>query len=470
MFVQISKELPVVKYYDIVKATGQCMLLQKVINCVQNGWSKNAKDIEERLIPFFRIKYELAAQNAHESHQGIARTKSRLRDLYWWPKLDAYIESYIKNCSTCRQMDKIVMLFHAPLQPLPFPSSAWDKLGVDVVVPLQGMPYGHRFAEIFSREGYPNEIVTDNGKQFTSYEFKRFLEEHAIRHNETSLYYPQANGEIERFNRTLKDALQAAQIRLYSKLLTMKQLLMNYRATPHCVTRATPSLLLHGRTLRTKLHATVTPKSVDDHAIRARVCGKQDYVSRNSDGRRKPRPPNLVQGDMYTRRCIEGFPTMDSVADNLYVTEQEKEIVDEFCYLLNKSRQLFNGLRDLQVCSGNTWMPHFFRTFEVFTKLWKFQQQNRWLQPADDVEDAVERIGGSQPPPPQEFGYVQRERAPLRSTTALVARFQLRPQRFNGLRMGAGVWVHEILRVIHSRVMVSLTAQTPVCTPFVRHH
>ncbi|KHJ46059.1 hypothetical protein D918_03722 [Trichuris suis] len=68
---------------------------------------------------------------------------------------------------------------------------------------------------------------------------------------------------------------------------------------------------------------------------------------------------------------------MDSVADNLYVTEQEKEIVDEFCYLLNKSRQLFNGLRDLQTCSGNAWMPHFFRTFEVFTKLWKFQQQNR---------------------------------------------------------------------------------------------
>uniref|UniRef100_A0A5S6R398 Protein SCAI n=1 Tax=Trichuris muris TaxID=70415 RepID=A0A5S6R398_TRIMR len=68
---------------------------------------------------------------------------------------------------------------------------------------------------------------------------------------------------------------------------------------------------------------------------------------------------------------------MNSVADSLYVTEQEKEVVDEFCYLLDKSRQLFNGLRDLQACSGKAWMPHFFRTFEVFTKLWKFQQQNR---------------------------------------------------------------------------------------------
>ncbi|KFD54649.1 hypothetical protein M513_04349, partial [Trichuris suis] len=225
---------------------------------------------------------------------------------------------------------------HTPLQPVPFPSAAWDKLGVDIVGPLQGMSYGHRFAvtmidyyskwpevhfcqqpttkevlnffqEIFSRDGYPSEIVTDNGKQFTSYEFKRFLEEHAIRHSKTSLYYPQVNGEVERFNRTLKDALQAAQIGQHSKLLTVKQFLMNYRATPHCVTGANPSLLLHGRSLRTKLHATVTPKSVDDQAVRARVCRKQDYMSRYSDGRRKLRPPNFVHGDMVRIRQLSAL-------------------------------------------------------------------------------------------------------------------------------------------------------------------
>ncbi|KFD64425.1 hypothetical protein M514_04349, partial [Trichuris suis] len=225
---------------------------------------------------------------------------------------------------------------HTPLQPVPFPSAAWDKLGVDIVGPLQGMSYGHRFAvtmidyyskwpevhfcqqpttkevlnffqEIFSRDGYPSEIVTDNGKQFTSYEFKRFLEEHAIRHSKTSLYYPQVNGEVERFNRTLKDALQAAQIGQHSKLLTVKQFLMNYRATPHCVTGANPSLLLHGRSLRTKLHATVTPKSVDDQAVRARVRRKQDYMSRYSDGRRKLRPPNFVHGDMVRIRQLSAL-------------------------------------------------------------------------------------------------------------------------------------------------------------------
>ncbi|KFD49273.1 hypothetical protein M513_09825 [Trichuris suis] len=220
--------------------------------------------------------------------------------------MDAHIESYIRNCSVCRQMDKTVMPFHTPLQLVPFPSAAWDKLGVDIMEPLQGMPYGHRFAEIFSREGYPSEIVTDNGKQFASYEFKRFLEEHAIRHSKTSLYYPQANGEVERFNRTIKNALQAAQIGQHSKLRTVKQFLMNYRATPHCVTGATPSLLLHGRTLRTKLHATVTPKPIDQ-AVRARVRRKQDYMSRYSDGRRKLRPLNLVHGDMVCTRQLSAL-------------------------------------------------------------------------------------------------------------------------------------------------------------------
>ncbi|KAJ3035830.1 hypothetical protein HDV00_003365 [Rhizophlyctis rosea] len=49
---------------------------------------------------------------------------------------------------------------------------------------------------------------------------------------------------------------------------------------------------------------------------------------------------------------------------------------EEFQYLLEKSQQLFAGLRDLPP-TGRTWQPHFQRTFEVYTKLWKFQQQHR---------------------------------------------------------------------------------------------
>ncbi|RKO94145.1 hypothetical protein BDK51DRAFT_18963 [Blyttiomyces helicus] len=48
----------------------------------------------------------------------------------------------------------------------------------------------------------------------------------------------------------------------------------------------------------------------------------------------------------------------------------------EFQYLLEKSQQLFAGLRDLPQ-TGRNWQPYFQRTFEVYTKLWKYQQQHR---------------------------------------------------------------------------------------------
>ncbi|XP_035684793.1 protein SCAI-like [Branchiostoma floridae] len=59
------------------------------------------------------------------------------------------------------------------------------------------------------------------------------------------------------------------------------------------------------------------------------------------------------------------------------IPEQERKIVTEFCYLLDKSKQLFNGLRDLPQYGQRQWQAYFGRTFDVYTKLWKFQQQNR---------------------------------------------------------------------------------------------
>ena len=35
---------------------------------------------------------------AHEGHQGIVKTKLRLRSKVWWPKMDAEVEDYCKRC------------------------------------------------------------------------------------------------------------------------------------------------------------------------------------------------------------------------------------------------------------------------------------------------------------------------------------------------------------------------------------
>ncbi|KAJ2809321.1 hypothetical protein H4R20_000224 [Coemansia guatemalensis] len=59
--------------------------------------------------------------------------------------------------------------------------------------------------------------------------------------------------------------------------------------------------------------------------------------------------------------------------------KRDKELVEEFEYLLEKSQQLFSGLSELPEIGSKYWLPHFQRTFEVYTKLWKFQSQHRLL-------------------------------------------------------------------------------------------
>ncbi|XP_050403884.1 protein SCAI isoform X1 [Patella vulgata] len=59
--------------------------------------------------------------------------------------------------------------------------------------------------------------------------------------------------------------------------------------------------------------------------------------------------------------------------------ESERKVVNEFCHLLEKSKQLFNGLRDLPQYGHKQWQSYFGRTFDVYTKLWKFQQQHRQI-------------------------------------------------------------------------------------------
>ena len=47
-------------------------------------------------------------------------------------------------------------------------------------------------------------IITDNGPQFISNDFKQFIRISGMTHVRTSPYYPQSNGKIERYHRTIK--------------------------------------------------------------------------------------------------------------------------------------------------------------------------------------------------------------------------------------------------------------------------
>jgi len=104
-----------------------CSVLQQVMVHLRNGWPLTAKGLDAALLPFYCVQTELAEldevlvrgthrvvippalqprliQLAHETYQGMVRTKQRLRER-WWPGMDSDVEAAIKSCTTCSQHD-----------------------------------------------------------------------------------------------------------------------------------------------------------------------------------------------------------------------------------------------------------------------------------------------------------------------------------------------------------------------------
>jgi len=68
-----------------------------------------------------------------------------------------------------------------------------------------------------AREQFPGttpRIISDNGPQFIAKDFKEFIRVAGMTHVRTSPYYPQSNGKIERFHKTIKTECIRAQVPL----------------------------------------------------------------------------------------------------------------------------------------------------------------------------------------------------------------------------------------------------------------
>ena len=105
---------------------------------------------------------------------------------------------------------------------------------------------------VFSSHGIPVQIVSDNGPQFTSSDFAKFLKQNGIKHSRTSPYHPDSNGEAERFVRTFKEAMKAGRNDGLILSHRLSSFLLSYRTTPHSTTGVPPCELLMERHLRTR--------------------------------------------------------------------------------------------------------------------------------------------------------------------------------------------------------------------------
>ena len=62
--------------------------------------------------------------------------------------------------------------------------------------------------KIFSHYGLPEQLVSNNGPQFVSFEFKKFMKENGIRHMLIAPCQSRSNGQAERFVATFKQAMK----------------------------------------------------------------------------------------------------------------------------------------------------------------------------------------------------------------------------------------------------------------------
>ena len=257
---------------------------------------------------------------AHEGHQGIVKTKLRLRSKVWWPRMDREAENRCKACHSCQLVGGLSK--PQPMSRTALPSSPWTYVAADILGPLPSgdyifaiVDYYSRFLEIavlktvtsekiisvlnsiFSRFGYPCMLKTDNGSVFVSQKFKNYLNCNGIEHVTSPPLWPQANGAIECQNKFLMKAIKIAHFEKRNWREEINQFLIAYRSTPQVTTGASPYSLMFGRSMRTKLPELQPEFKIFDEEIRDRDWEKKLQGKHYADNRNNAVCDNLQIGD-----------------------------------------------------------------------------------------------------------------------------------------------------------------------------
>ena len=218
---------------QIQKTTRQDQVLQLLMQQIMEGWPQHCKSLPVVLFPFWQLKNDQAIELScmtyqgrfyipssmhkaclsllHEGHPGIVKMKHRAQTSVYWIGLNKEIEDYILRCEPCQVNGKSQS--KEPVISIELPNRPWQKLGADLF--FQGgkwyllfCDYYSKFSVVhglpatsskdvisvlsssFSVFGIPEEIITDNGSQFTA--------------KESSPHYPRGHGFIKWQVHTIK--------------------------------------------------------------------------------------------------------------------------------------------------------------------------------------------------------------------------------------------------------------------------
>jgi hypothetical protein len=159
------------------------------------------------------------------------------RQGFYWPTAVADATRIVRTCQGCQFYAKQTHLLAQALQTIPitWPFAVW---GLNLVGPFQKAPGGYThllvavdkfskwievrplnsirseqavafFTNIIHRFGVPNSIITDNGTQFIGRKFMDFCGDHHIRVDWAAVAHPMTNGQVERANGMILQALKS---------------------------------------------------------------------------------------------------------------------------------------------------------------------------------------------------------------------------------------------------------------------
>uniref|UniRef100_A0A5S6QM96 RNA-directed DNA polymerase n=1 Tax=Trichuris muris TaxID=70415 RepID=A0A5S6QM96_TRIMR len=288
-------DLPVTRQ-ELQRQSQKDPTLRAVSNYLENGWPRLKREITEQIRPFADKRDELSFEDrillwqgrviippvlrrqvlemVHDGHPGICAMKSIARFHVWWPGLDNDIERYVRGCLTCQSHQPVPP--EVPLIPWNLQNEPWARIHVDLAGPFMGLHWlvvvdAHskwmdviplrntstvsvvkHCRRLFANFGLPRYIVSDNGPQFTSEEFKTFCQMNNIVHIKATPYHPKTNGLAERAVRTFKERMSKS-TSSDNVEVALQRFLFSYRNTPHSTTGRCPAELLIGHRLRTKL-------------------------------------------------------------------------------------------------------------------------------------------------------------------------------------------------------------------------
>ena len=366
------------------RETGRDPQLSRVLTYVQAGWPKT---VEDNVQIFFDKRQELTTEQGclmwgmrvvipqvyqqkvleelHGGHLGVVKMKALARSHVWWPHIDKEIEGVTQRCGGCQMMKGDPKL--TPLHPWEFPEGPWRRIHVDFAGPFQGKSFlivvdayskwpevvamdetttdktVDALRAIFARWGIPLQMVTDNGPQFTSAGFERFLALNNIKHVRSSPYHPATNGLAERFVKTLKNALRVSKGDGHTLQHRLASFLLNYRNARHSTTEVTPATLMIGRDLRCRLSLlkpglrdsvfkNVTRQIMSRSAVAERSfdIGNRVMVRDYRPGHSRWQPARVLSklGSKSYRVETDGGGVWKRHADQMTATRIEKGTVD----------------------------------------------------------------------------------------------------------------------------------------------